>query len=90
MPPSTFIGKFFLKSRHLGFDFFLDIWFMLEGQSLASRRDVTRERGQTHRFPRPSVRGEGGLPAGEVLQAPGGGREGSAGPVAGSGAVEQC
>jgi hypothetical protein len=28
LPPSTFTGKFFKKSLHLGFGVFVDIWFM--------------------------------------------------------------
>ncbi len=29
LPPSTFTGHFFKKSRYLGFDVFIDIWSML-------------------------------------------------------------
>jgi hypothetical protein len=30
LPPSSFIGLFFKKSRHLGFGVFLDIWSMTQ------------------------------------------------------------
>ncbi len=57
LPPSTITGQFFKKSRHLGFDVFIDIWSMVSpvcGEQCADHKEKAERHaalptpGQSH------------------------------------------